>query len=486
MATKPVVCPDCGALVPYGRLACAECGALLASVAGAPTRRLVRADEVDDETAILDVDAEPDVQAAGPDTHLRPSRIVRRSLGAHAAEEVRRDEAPLELAQDSRHAPDTVAGGPEAPNPDPGTSAAATDHMGESKGDLSDPPEAEVVAPHPIPTAETALPPATEEVAESMTTAPEEGAESPATDAADGEPSATEPAESGAQPTPGFEEIGQSATAPEPVASTPLPPGEPVAEEPPIDAAVAGEPVRPADVEPQGSGLVGLADSEPEPAAVVPTALETPPVLRPLLPRPALPPLPGSYLPPSEPPRVADEPWTARHSTAATAGLHPPDAGNRGPDLPGSGSRAIGARASVEPPTDAAGWVLALGALVSIVAFVLPWSSSAAGVIGASQAGTGYLDSWGLANPANLVLVLLGAFVLALVLVPNRVPTWIREGAVPIVLGGVDLGVWFTYVSSPFGDVIGVHGLLGAGGLLVGGGLLALRPGRHVRDHPRV
>lgn len=36
MAVTTVSCPDCGAPVPYGRLSCVACGALLASVAGAP------------------------------------------------------------------------------------------------------------------------------------------------------------------------------------------------------------------------------------------------------------------------------------------------------------------------------------------------------------------------------------------------------------------------------------------------------------------
>jgi hypothetical protein len=36
MATKSVVCPECGAAAAPGRYACAECGALLASVAGVP------------------------------------------------------------------------------------------------------------------------------------------------------------------------------------------------------------------------------------------------------------------------------------------------------------------------------------------------------------------------------------------------------------------------------------------------------------------
>jgi hypothetical protein len=43
MATRSVVCPECGAEVPAGRLSCAACGTLLASVAGAVRRPVASA-----------------------------------------------------------------------------------------------------------------------------------------------------------------------------------------------------------------------------------------------------------------------------------------------------------------------------------------------------------------------------------------------------------------------------------------------------------
>ncbi len=45
MTTKTIDCVDCGESVPYGRLSCPACGALLASVAGA-LRAPLRAVEV--------------------------------------------------------------------------------------------------------------------------------------------------------------------------------------------------------------------------------------------------------------------------------------------------------------------------------------------------------------------------------------------------------------------------------------------------------
>lgn len=66
MAVKTVACPECGASVPYGRLSCAECGSLLASVVGSPRRLESR--PVDDEPSSLAPDAEPEPVTAAPAT----------------------------------------------------------------------------------------------------------------------------------------------------------------------------------------------------------------------------------------------------------------------------------------------------------------------------------------------------------------------------------------------------------------------------------
>ena len=64
MTTKTIDCVDCGESVPYGRLSCPACGALLASVAGAlraPLRVVEAAESPDSEPEAA---AEPELEAA--------------------------------------------------------------------------------------------------------------------------------------------------------------------------------------------------------------------------------------------------------------------------------------------------------------------------------------------------------------------------------------------------------------------------------------
>ena len=60
MAVRTIGCGACGAVVPYGRLSCPECGELLASVAGAVRRPRL----VDPETVEA---ADPELDGAAAD-----------------------------------------------------------------------------------------------------------------------------------------------------------------------------------------------------------------------------------------------------------------------------------------------------------------------------------------------------------------------------------------------------------------------------------
>lgn len=131
-------------------------------------------------------------------------------------------------------------------------------------------------------------------------------------------------------------------------------------------------------------------------------------------------------------------------------------------------------------PATVADWLVAAGSGVAAIGFLLPWSAN---VIGAKGIGT-YLDAWGLASPPNFIVLLLAMGTLALTIIPNRVPIWLRTGIFGLLLGGVLLGLVWPYLVGGWagGAQIGVLGETVAAFLLIVGGILVQRPDRHVRD----
>jgi len=117
-------------------------------------------------------------------------------------------------------------------------------------------------------------------------------------------------------------------------------------------------------------------------------------------------------------------------------------------------------------------WLLVAGSIVAVVAFLLPWSPN--GVIG-SPGDPGYLGRWGLANGAYLLVMAASFGCLVVQILDTRVPPVVRDGILPLVLGGFLLGFGWTYVAGPFGADLGVQAILLGGVLLVGGGILGLR-----------
>jgi len=112
------------------------------------------------------------------------------------------------------------------------------------------------------------------------------------------------------------------------------------------------------------------------------------------------------------------------------------------------------------------------GCLVGTFSFLLPWATN--GVIGAS--GIGYFAMWGLANPGHLLLALGLIGLLGVQLMSDRIPAWVRVGVLPLVAGGVLMGLAFAYFARPFGGGSGVTFLLAAATSLLAGGLLGIRP----------
>lgn len=121
------------------------------------------------------------------------------------------------------------------------------------------------------------------------------------------------------------------------------------------------------------------------------------------------------------------------------------------------------------------GWFVVVGATMTVLGFVLPWSHS---VIGAAGVGS-YFDTWGLATPTN-VLVFAGLLaVLGLGIVRTPVPAWIHSGALGLVSGSLVIGLAVPYLAGPLGADVGVM-VAGLGGLaLLIGGAVASWATRH-------
>jgi hypothetical protein len=123
----------------------------------------------------------------------------------------------------------------------------------------------------------------------------------------------------------------------------------------------------------------------------------------------------------------------------------------------------------------AAGWLMIIGSAVAILGFLLPWSRS---VIGAEGVGS-YFDTWGIANPSHVLVVLALAAALGLAIVANPIPTWIRTCAVGLALGGLLVGLTWPYLFGPLGAGPGVLAILVGGIMLAVAGILDLVEARH-------
>jgi hypothetical protein len=222
----------------------------------------------------------------------------------------------------------------------------------------------------------------------------------------------------------------------------------------------------------------------------------------------ALPPV-GAYVPRAAAPGpnlLPARAWAGITSAAprpmamATAGAMPAYAAQAsGPAMVGA-SQAIPARADADPratldapdaaepaaePTwleATAGWLMIIGSAVAILGFLLPWSST---VIGAEGAGS-YFDTWGMASPSHVMVVLALLAVLGLAIVANPIPTWIRTCAAGLTLGGLLVGLTWPYLFGPLGAGPGVMSIL-VGGLMLGiAGVVDLVEARHAASGPLV
>jgi len=180
---------------------------------------------------------------------------------------------------------------------------------------------------------------------------------------------------------------------------------------------------------------------------------------------------PGAYVPPAP---VATVPAGPPAPARAWAG-HAPERNGRSdvsetdrsaaaPDRTIDGARLV----------EFVGWLSVAGGAFSAVGFLLPW-----GLVVIGSSGTEYFDRWGLAGPAHIFVALAVLAVLALGLIRNDIPAWIRTGLAGLGLGALLLGLVWPYMLGPLGTGPGsLIVMVGAAALAVSG-VLALIADRH-------
>ena len=205
---------------------------------------------------------------------------------------------------------------------------------------------------------------------------------------------------------------------------------------------------------------------------------------------PPAPPVPGAYVAPAIVPTAAatvnGRPATATSIAAAAvadgtlASIPAEPRPDRWYSVPSAadgagtpGKAGLFSDLPFQTPKDLPGWLVAVASLIGAIAFVLPFSGGY--VIGGGVDPT-YFGKWGLANPANLVVMLLSIALLFVTLIPSRIPVSIRAVVLPILLGGLFLGIVWGYLTGPFGLGLGADALaIGGIVLIIGGGLAAAR-----------
>ncbi|MEO8437370.1 MAG: hypothetical protein ABI562_02860 [Chloroflexota bacterium] len=132
--------------------------------------------------------------------------------------------------------------------------------------------------------------------------------------------------------------------------------------------------------------------------------------------------------------------------------------------------------------TEIAGWFAIVGATMSVLGFLLPWSGI---VIGSGRVG-GYFDQWGLAGPTHPIVFLGLLGVLALAILRTPIPTWIWSTTVSLALGGLVIGLSWPYLFGPLGAEVGVTVTALGGVTLLVGGAVATWAARHEATDPLV
>jgi hypothetical protein len=128
--------------------------------------------------------------------------------------------------------------------------------------------------------------------------------------------------------------------------------------------------------------------------------------------------------------------------------------------------------------------LVAAGAVVGLAGLLLPWATADGIGIGNVQNAQPQANQWGLSMPAGILLFLLSGLVLGAASgsdrAKERLPNLaaiigqVTDLIMPMVLGGLYLGVFLLYLTYPWGFGLGVLSMLLGGGLLIAGAIVTL------------
>jgi hypothetical protein len=180
----------------------------------------------------------------------------------------------------------------------------------------------------------------------------------------------------------------------------------------------------------------------------------------------------GAFVPSTGGAAVATWPGTAPSAPAQ-------DARDDAPAVPTPG---FAARWDIARLGEGLDWAAAIGSGFVAIGMLLPWSAS---VIGSGQV-SGYFDTWGIAGPAHVLVLVWALVVLGLSLVPNPVPAWIRTGLAGLTLGVFALGLVWPYLIGPLGGQVGVIAMTIGAFVLIPTGVIADWHSRHGSEDPAV
>jgi hypothetical protein len=172
----------------------------------------------------------------------------------------------------------------------------------------------------------------------------------------------------------------------------------------------------------------------------------------------------GAYLPPSAvlPPAEALPLPNARAASKA---------GADGEAAAATGLAAIQLAISPRAPS----LMIAGGAGLAILGFLLPWADY---VLGASGMST-YFDRWGLAGPGHPIVLALVAVLAALALVEEWLPPRARPRTVAVGIACLLFGLAWPYLAGPYNASLGIFFVTAGAVLVLTGGLLGSAMSRH-------